>query len=72
MKAKIKIECENPKLVVKAIEPDMDSGRFEVELEANDERIELKVESKDIAGLLAGINSYIKLIRAAINTEEIK
>jgi tRNA threonylcarbamoyladenosine modification (KEOPS) complex Pcc1 subunit len=72
MKAKIKIECKNPEMIIKALKPDMDSRRFDVELEVDDGKVELKVEAKDIAGLLAGINSYIKLIRTAINTEEIK
>lgn len=72
MKAQIEIECMNPETVVKAIEPDMDSRRFEVELKAGDGKVLLAVESEDIAGLLAGINSYIKLIRTAINTEEIE
>ncbi|MFH0928871.1 MAG: KEOPS complex subunit Pcc1 [Candidatus Aenigmatarchaeota archaeon] len=72
MKAQIEIECMNPETVVKAIEPDMDSRRFEVRLKAGDGKVLLAVKSEDIAGLLAGINSYIKLIRTAINTEEIE
>lgn len=66
MKAKIEIECENPEIVIKAIKPDMDEQRFRVELKANDNKIKIKVKAKDISSLLAGINSYVRLIKSSI------
>ncbi|MFQ6020947.1 MAG: KEOPS complex subunit Pcc1 [Candidatus Aenigmatarchaeota archaeon] len=66
MKAKIEIECENPEIIVKAIKPDMDEQRFRVELKANDNKIKIKVKAKDISSLLAGINSYVRLIKSSI------
>lgn len=71
MKAEIKVECRNPEIVIKAIEPDIDARKFDVNLAAERGKLILTVEAEDIAGLLAGINSYMKLIRTAINTEEI-
>lgn len=66
MKAKIEIECENPEIIVKAIKPDMDEQRFRVELKANDNKIKIKVKADNISSLLAGINSYVRLIKSSI------
>jgi tRNA threonylcarbamoyladenosine modification (KEOPS) complex Pcc1 subunit len=71
MKAEIEIECGNPETVIKSIRPDIEAKRFKVNLEGKDGKVILTVESEDISGLLAGINSYIRLIRTAINTEAI-
>ena len=71
MKAEIEIDCKDPDTIVKSIMPDIDVKKFDVKLEDKEDKIILTIESKDITGLLAGINSYIKLIRTAINVEEI-
>ena len=64
MRARIEIGCRNPKLILDSLKPDMeDIGKFRAELKAEDSRILLSVESDDISGLMAGINSYLKLIR---------
>jgi tRNA threonylcarbamoyladenosine modification (KEOPS) complex Pcc1 subunit len=66
MKAVIKISTENPDNVIKSIEPDMDqTEKFDVRLEADENQIVLTVEAKDESGLLAGINSYVKLIKVS-------
>lgn len=73
MKAKIEIECKNPKNVIKSIEPDMDQNdKFEAKLEADDKELKLTIKSDEIPGLLAGINSYLKLIKTTSDMEEIK
>ena len=71
MKAQIEIESKNPEMIIKAIAPDIDAKKFDVDLQAKRGKLILTVKSEDFAGLLAGINSYMKLIRTAKNVEEI-
>jgi len=71
MKAEIEIECERPDIVVKALKPDVeDVNKFNVKIEAEKNKVKLKIESKDTSGLLAGINSYIRLIKTSIDSME--
>ena len=72
MKAEIEIECKDPKTVVEALKPDIeDAKKFDVQLEAKENKIKLEIKSEDIPGLLAGINSYIRLIRTSISSMEV-
>lgn len=71
MKAEIEIECKDPDTVIKSISPDIEAKKFDVKLEDGENKVILTIESKDITGLLAGVNSYIRLIRTAINVKEI-
>jgi len=71
MKAEIEIECKDPDIVIKSIKPDIEAKKFDVKLENKNGKLILIIESKDITGLLAGINSYVRLIRTAIDTMEI-
>jgi tRNA threonylcarbamoyladenosine modification (KEOPS) complex Pcc1 subunit len=71
MKAEIEIECKEPDTVIKSVSPELEARKFDVKLEDKKDRIILTIESKDITGLLAGINSYMKLIRTAISVKEI-
>ena len=73
MKAELEIECKNPEIVVKALKPDVeDAKKFNVKIEAEENKIELEIEADNISGLLAGINSYIRLIRTSINGMEVQ
>ena len=73
MKAEIEIECKNPEKVIKSIKPDIDdTGKFEAELKAKENKVELEVKADNITGLLAGINSYLRLIKTTNDLEEIK
>jgi len=71
MKAEIEIECKDPDTVIRSLSPDIEAKKFDVKLENKNDKLILIIESKDITGLLAGVNSYIRLIRTAINTMEI-
>lgn len=72
MKAEIEIECKNPEIVIKALKPDIENAKkFDVKLEKNENKVKLKVKSETISGLLAGINSYIRLIRTSIKSMEV-
>ena len=71
MKAVIEIGCERPLIVVKALEPEIDKAKkFSVRLEAEKGKVLLTIESEDISGLLAGVNSYVTLIKTSINSME--
>ncbi|MFO7872254.1 MAG: KEOPS complex subunit Pcc1 [Candidatus Undinarchaeales archaeon] len=61
--AEIKIEAENPKQVITALEPDIDKApRFEVELVPSKDHIILKVNADDLTAMRAAVNSYLRLI----------
>ena len=64
MRADIEVECKEPQLIIDSIKPDMEkTGKFDAELKAEEGKIRLSVRAKDITGLLARINSYLRLIR---------
>ena len=71
MKAEIEIECKEPDMIIKAVSPEIEAKKFDVKLEDKKDKIMLTIGSKDMTGLLAGINSYMKLIRTAISMKEI-
>jgi tRNA threonylcarbamoyladenosine modification (KEOPS) complex Pcc1 subunit len=71
MRAEIEINCKKPQIVVKSLEPEIeDTKKFKVDISSSKEAVKIRVESDDISGLLAGINSYITLIRTSINSME--
>ena len=68
MKAEIEIECERPDIVVKALKPETEeTKKFTVKLEEGKDRLKLRLEAEDVPGLLAGINSYMRLIKTSID-----
>jgi len=68
VKSKIIIKCTDPENVIRALEPDIDDNyKFDVKINSDKNRLMLEIESNDISGLLAGINSYLKLIKAALS-----
>jgi tRNA threonylcarbamoyladenosine modification (KEOPS) complex Pcc1 subunit len=71
MKAEIEIECKEPEIVIRSIKPDEgEIKKFDVKMSAEKNKLKIKVESKDIPGLLAGINSYLRLVKVAIDAME--
>ena len=71
MKAEIEIECKRPDLIVKALEPETEeTKKFDIKIRAEKDRIKLELEAKDISGLLAGINSYMRLVKTSIDGME--
>lgn len=66
MKATIEVECKNPEIVIKSLKPEIDDSiKFDVKAESVNDKLILTVEAENISGLLAGINSYMRLIRVA-------
>jgi tRNA threonylcarbamoyladenosine modification (KEOPS) complex Pcc1 subunit len=72
MKAFLEIECSDPDIVLKAMKPDIEeTAKFNAKLDPKENKLELTVESESISGLLAGINSYMRLIKTAIDVNEV-
>lgn len=72
MKAEIELECREPEVVVKSLQPDKEQlNKFDVKLKPEKNKLKLEIEAEDISGLLAGINSYMRLIKVAIDATEI-
>lgn len=72
MKAEIEIECEEPEIIIKSLKPDQEElCKFDAKLTAEKNKLKLKIEAEDMPGLLAGINSYARLIRVAIDAMEV-
>jgi len=66
VKATIEVECKNPEIVIKSLKPEIDDSiKFDVKAESVNDKLILTVEAENISGLLAGINSYMRLIRVA-------
>ena len=71
--AHIKIECEDPELVKKSLEPDIENSEtVKTDLKTDKGSIEIKIESKKLSYLKAIINSYISLISVLKDAEKIK
>lgn len=71
MKAEIELECKEPEIVIKSLKPDQEElKKFDIKLTAGKDKLRLSIEAEDISGLLAGINSYMRLIRVAIDATE--
>ena len=71
-KAEIEISCENPQIIVKSMEPEMEKlEKFKADVVVEGDKIKLLIEAEEISGLRAGINSYIRLIRTSIETNKI-
>ena len=59
----IKVELKNPNIVLKALKPDVEqTARFEVELQALQKHLNLKIKAKDLNAMRAAVNSYLRLI----------
>jgi tRNA threonylcarbamoyladenosine modification (KEOPS) complex Pcc1 subunit len=66
VRAELCIECTNPDVVVRAVRPDVgETGRFTASLKAAEKSVKLIIESRDVTGLLAGVNSYVRLIKTS-------
>jgi len=73
LRAELEIECADPRSVVKSVSPDMGANeRFSAELKAEKKSVKLTVESKDVTGLLAGVNSYARLIKTSADMENLE
>jgi tRNA threonylcarbamoyladenosine modification (KEOPS) complex Pcc1 subunit len=72
MKAEIELSCKEPKMIVKSLQPDKEElNKFDIKLTPGKNKLKLEIEAEDISGLLAGINSYMRLIKVAIDATEI-
>lgn len=66
VKAELDVDCENPEMVIKSMEPDMTStDKFSVDMKPSEKSLKIIVTSNDVGGLLAGVNSTARLIKVA-------
>jgi tRNA threonylcarbamoyladenosine modification (KEOPS) complex Pcc1 subunit len=69
--AKVKIECKNPDLIKKSLEPDIKNDeQSETEIKAEKDGIEIKIKSKKLSYLKAIINSYLSLVSMLIEVDK--
>jgi len=72
LKATIEISCNEPEIILKSIQPELENAKnFKVNLKALKDKIIVNIESEKISGLLAGINSYLRLVKVAKDSLEI-
>jgi len=72
MKAEIEIECKEPEIIIESLKPEsIDLKKFDIKLKAEKDKIKLEIKAENISNLLAGINSYMKLIKVAIDAMEV-
>jgi tRNA threonylcarbamoyladenosine modification (KEOPS) complex Pcc1 subunit len=61
--AELRIECDNPDLIKKSLEPDVkDTKDSQSVMEAGKNLIVIRIKSEKLSHLKAIINSYISLI----------
>jgi tRNA threonylcarbamoyladenosine modification (KEOPS) complex Pcc1 subunit len=64
MQATLKIECKNPEIIKKGLEPDIENKRdLKIDLSIYKKNLIIKIESKKISYLKAVINSYLSLVK---------
>jgi len=72
MKAEIEIECKEPEIIIESLKPEnKDLKKFDIKLKAEKDKLKLEIEAENISSLLAGINSYMKLIKVATDAMEV-
>ncbi|MBU5557983.1 MAG: KEOPS complex subunit Pcc1 [Candidatus Aenigmatarchaeota archaeon] len=72
MKALIEIETDDPKTVADALRPDIEAKHFSVELRPSKDKLNITIHADSIGKLTAGINSCLRLVRAAKSAQEVK
>jgi len=71
MKATIRIECKNPKIIMKSLLPDVQNREdLKVDLSTKKNDLIIEIETKKISYLKAVINSYLSLVKALKELED--
>lgn len=71
MRAIIEIETKTPENILKSLKPDItESNKFKISLSTEKDKIILNIEAKEIPAMLAGVNSYLRLINTAKEVSE--
>jgi tRNA threonylcarbamoyladenosine modification (KEOPS) complex Pcc1 subunit len=71
MKAEIEIDCKDPDVIVRSLKPDNEElKKFDASLKSDNGKIKIRIDASDIPGLLAGINSYLRLVKVASDAME--
>lgn len=72
MKATIELEVADAKVIEAALAPDIAAERFSVELKPAGKVLTLVINAGSVGELTAGINSCLRLVRAAAAAQEVK
>ena len=63
MKATLQIECKNPEIIKKSLEPDIERGKnVKIDIKTKDKFLIIEIEAEKISHLKAVINSYLSLV----------
>lgn len=70
-KAEVKLPLESAKIIMNSLLPEMKTTmpRTKVQIESNDD-IKLIIKAEDTNALRAGLNSYLRWIKVAIDVNE--
>ena len=64
MQAILKIECKDPKIIMKSLLPDIKNKKdIKINLKTDKNNLIIEIESKKISYLKAIINSYLSLVK---------
>ncbi|HLE07539.1 MAG TPA: KEOPS complex subunit Pcc1 [archaeon] len=73
MHASLEIDCGDAEKILRSIEADAEpTEKFSAKMAAEKNKIFLEIEAKDISGLMAGVNSNLKLIKLAAEIDKIQ
>lgn len=72
VRATLELDVANARNVAKALEPDIKAERFTTELLPEDKKLKIIISAASIGELTAGINSCLRLVRAATAAQEVK
>lgn len=72
MKATLKIECKNPKIIMKSLLPDAkNKNDIKIEIKTQKKDLIINIETKKISYLKAIINSYLSLVKTLKELEDL-
>lgn len=72
MKATLELDVKDAKGVVDALAPDMETEKFSIELKPVGHKLTIVINAEKTGELAAGINSCLRLVRAASAAQEVK
>ena len=74
MRAEILLsEIPDPKKLAKCLSPEIkeDLAKTSMEMEIGDDSLKIKIDAEDVSSLRAALNSYLRWLRIATETNEV-
>jgi tRNA threonylcarbamoyladenosine modification (KEOPS) complex Pcc1 subunit len=70
-KCRIELECRDPEHIADALKKDVEqTKKFGVTISTKPNVVILEFSSHELSGLLAGVNSYVKLAKLALEVSK--